>query len=78
VPAQAMSDALAGKPGGGRDVVMAAVFNRALLPDHATCRPPFSGLARWLLYVRSHYLRMPFHLLIPHLTRKAWRQRFQE
>ena len=30
------------------------------------------------LYVRSHYLRMPLHLLIPHLTRKAWMQRFGE
>lgn len=32
-------------------------------------------LAKLLLYIRSHYLRMPMHLLIPHLARKAiqWR-----
>ncbi|HEB77567.1 MAG TPA: hypothetical protein ENI90_03450, partial [Methylothermaceae bacterium] len=28
-------------------------------------------LSRWLLYVRSHYLRMPLKLLVPHLLRKA-------
>jgi len=26
----------------------------------------------WLLYIRSHYLRMPLHLLVPHLARKAY------
>ena len=29
----------------------------------------------WLLYVRSHWLRMPAHVLIPHLLRKSLRQR---
>ena len=28
----------------------------------------------WLLYVRSHWLRMPPHRLIVHLTRKALRR----
>ena len=36
----------------------------------------WTGLARWLLYVRSHYLRMPLSLVVPHLVRKAWMQRF--
>jgi len=30
------------------------------------------GVADWLLYVRGHYLRMPWRLLIPHLARKAF------
>jgi hypothetical protein len=30
-----------------------------------------TGLARWLLYVRGHYQRMPLRLLVPHLVRKA-------
>lgn len=36
---------------------------------------PLSALAKSFLYIRSHYLRMPLHLLIPHLARKAiaWR-----
>lgn len=30
------------------------------------------GLARQLLYLRSHWLRMPWHELLPHLLRKSW------
>lgn len=54
-------------------VLMDALFGRALRPDHASCDDGFTPLARWLLYIRSHYLRMPFHLLIPHLLRKAFK-----
>jgi len=28
-------------------------------------------LVRWLLYLRGHQLRMPIHLLVPHLVRKG-------
>lgn len=55
--------------------LMDAIFMRGLEPDHPTCDSAFTGLARWLLYIRSHYLRMPFYLLIPHLVRKAWKRR---
>ncbi|MDH5614334.1 MAG: nucleotidyltransferase family protein [Gammaproteobacteria bacterium] len=57
---------------------MDRLFSRALQPDHASCDDGFTGIARWLLYVRSHYLRMPFQLLLPHLLRKAWMRRFNE
>jgi hypothetical protein len=33
-----------------------------------------SGMARWALYVRSHWLRMPPLLLMQHLTRKVLRR----
>jgi len=49
-----------------------ALFGRALLPDHDSCDDPLTGTARWLLYVRAHYLRMPLHLLLPHLLRKSF------
>ena len=52
--------------------VMDFLFLRALMPDHSSCDTPFTGFARWLLYIRSHWLRMPMHLLIPHLIRKGW------
>ncbi|WP_428607263.1 nucleotidyltransferase domain-containing protein [Sedimenticola sp.] len=52
-------------------MLMDQLFMRALRPDHATCDQWGSSLARWMLYVRSHYLRMPMRLLIPHLIRKA-------
>jgi hypothetical protein len=47
------------------------LFLRALLPNHYSCDDWFTGTARWLLYVRAHYLRMPLPLLMPHLLRKS-------
>lgn len=52
--------------------LMDALFSRALMPDHPSCDDRWTALARWLLYIRSHWLRMPWYLLIPHLSRKAW------
>ncbi|WP_431288080.1 nucleotidyltransferase domain-containing protein [Roseateles chitinivorans] len=49
-----------------------ACYRRALRPDHDSCRLPGHALAESALYVRSHWLRMPFGLLALHLTRKAW------
>src|SRR3990167_9649 len=57
-------------------VVMARLLTIALRPMHPSCHSPGEGLARWLLYVRSHWLRMPVYLLVPHLLRKAWMRRF--
>lgn len=57
---------------------MAWLLGLALRPDHPSCNSRWTGLARWLLYVRAHALRMPFRLVIPHLIRKAWMQRFPE
>lgn len=50
---------------------MDTLFLRALQPDHSTCNDGLTGFARWGLFVRSHYLRMPLRLLIPHLLYKA-------
>ena len=47
------------------------LFLRAFRPDQPECRLPFTGLALNLLYIRSHYLRMPLYLLIPHLAQKG-------
>lgn len=52
--------------------MMDCLFLRALNPPHPTCNDKWTGLARWLLYMRSHWLKMPLYLLIPHLSRKAW------
>lgn len=51
-----------------------ALFLRALMPDHPSCDDFWTPLSRWLLYVRAHWLRMPWYLLIPHLMRKAWKR----
>jgi len=52
--------------------LMDGLFSRGLLPKHASCRDALTGLTDWMLYVRSHYLRMPPHLLVPHLYHKAF------
>ncbi len=57
---------------------MAWMLGLALRPMHPSCDTRWTGLARWLLYVRSHALRMPLYLALPHLARKAWMLRFPE
>ncbi len=51
---------------------MDALFLRALRPTHASTSDAWTPLARWLLYVRGHWMRMPPWLLVQHLARKAW------
>ena len=53
---------------------MSRLLRVSLRPDHPSCDSRFTGLARWLLFVRGHYLRMPPHLLLPHLLRKGFRR----
>lgn len=49
-----------------------ALFLRGFSTCHPECRMRGNALAELLLYVRSHALRMPPHLLLPHLAYKAW------
>jgi len=51
---------------------MDALFLRALRPAHPSTSDRWTGIARWLLFVRSHWMRMPPSLLAIHLSRKAW------
>ena len=55
--------------------LMDALFDQALRPPHPSAATPLTALARWLLYVRAHWLRMPPLLLMRHLTIKALRKR---
>ncbi len=52
--------------------IMDALTRRAVMPDGWEPHSLRTQLARWLLYVRSHWLRMPPVLLTRHLLRKAW------
>ena len=74
VPQNVQEQARTGSPGGLLPFVMDGLFEHALRPDHESCDTALSGFARWCLYVRAHFLRMPLHLLIPHLLRKALRR----
>lgn len=52
--------------------LMDALFLRALRPTHASTSDGWTPLARLLLYIRGHWLRMPPWLLIRHLARKLF------
>ncbi len=53
------------------DRMIHALLTRALSGYHSNCRLPLAAFAAFVLFVRSHWLRMPAHLLIPHLLYKA-------
>lgn len=46
------------------------LFDRALMPEYPTCEDRWTPMARLFVFVRSHWLRMPLRLLVPHLLRK--------
>lgn len=71
VPDEVWSMLSEGKPSGVICRLMDFLVPLAILPDHPDFPQKRVGIARWLLYVRSHYLRMPLHLLIPHLFHKS-------
>lgn len=66
-------DRCPGRPAGWTAVAMDALFLRAFATAHPSCRRRLSSFAEFALFVRSHWLRMPVHLLAPHLARKFWR-----
>lgn len=57
-----------------REGVLDWAYRRGLRPNHPLADDRWSPLARELLYLRGHWLRMPPHLLAAHLCRKAWRR----
>ena len=74
VPAPLSSLAETWGPAAPLPPLMDALYARALRPNHPTASDRLTGVARWMLYVRAHWLRMPAHLLVYHLTRKALRR----
>ncbi|MFT7005553.1 MAG: hypothetical protein ACJAXJ_000051 [Colwellia sp.] len=46
-------------------------FREVFIPHHASCETWRFKLARILLYIRGHLIRMPLKLLVPHLCRKS-------
>jgi len=52
--------------------LLLATFGLALEPPQPDEQNPAVAIAQWLIYVRSHSLRMPLRLVVPHLARKTW------
>lgn len=63
---------LENRPGHLLGAWVTSLTGRALVPHHTTCMRLPDHLAAWLLYLRSHYLKMPWRLLIPHLWHKTF------
>lgn len=65
-----LADAPGGRQSGFMLRWMDSLFLRALRPPHTSAADKLTPVARWLLYLRGHWLRMPPWLLIRHLARK--------
>lgn len=74
LPPEAAADIAALAPPAPRRAAMALLLRAAVRPDHPSCDSAFSGIARFALYARSHWLRMPWYQIVPHLVRKAWKR----
>jgi hypothetical protein len=74
VPPEIIADAARDAPARSVQPLMDALFLRALRPDHPSASDSLTAVARKLLYVRAHWLRMPMPLLVRHLAIKAVRR----
>lgn len=72
IPDHVLESAKIGKPSFFVSKLMDACYLRALRPLHSSISSFDHWLARFVLYVRSHWIRMPMHLLAYHLVRKAF------
>lgn len=71
VPARVLTAAHGARPPAGVAQLMDACWLRALQPVHSSTDGLAVRAARFALYIRSHWMRMPLHLLMYHLGRKA-------
>ena len=78
VPPSAFALAARAAPALAWRQVMHSLWRRGLRTPDAQVDLPFAGAARFALYVRAHWLRMPPLLLARHLARKAWKRALGE
>jgi hypothetical protein len=72
IPEQTMAAVQPFRPNRLLLALMDQLFGRALLPTHPSCADRLTGSARFLLYIRANWLRMPPLLLARHLFHKAF------
>ena len=72
IPPQVEAAARVGEPGRVTLAVMDALCARGFRSPHPSCDDRLSAAARFALFVRGHWLRMPLHQLIPHLLYQAF------
>jgi hypothetical protein len=71
VPTATLQSIRSAAPAGIMLRLMDALFLRAFRPHHPSCADWLTKPALWMLFVRAHWLRMPFPLLLRHLLHKA-------
>ncbi len=72
IPHATVSAARRGAPTAPVLGLMDWLIPRALPPDHPDCPSRVATFCRWLLFVRSHWIRMPPRLLARHLGYKFY------
>ena len=77
VPDEALAAARAGAPSAPVRWLMDRLLPRALLPDHPDYPNRITELARLLLFVRSHWVKMPPLMLVRHLAFKFYIRRIR-
>jgi len=78
IPPATIDAARAGSPGRLAFRLMDRLVTDALRPEHPDRPGRLVALERWLLYVRSHWLRMPPLLLFRHLATKGFKRAFKK
>lgn len=71
IPQQALRYSKAWAPHALALWLLDRLFLRGLMPNHPSCDDFLTKPARLLLFIRSHWLKMPVYLLIPHLLHKS-------
>ena len=74
IPDEVIRQSSSGRPPFLITAVMDVLVKAVMSPSIPARPTALNAFRRWLLYVRSHHVRMPLNLLIPHLTRKALRR----
>lgn len=77
VPDSVMAALAADAPNRATLALMDSIFTRVLAPAHDSCADIFTPTARLAAFVRAQWLRMPVHLLIPHLLHRAFISPYQ-
>lgn len=57
--------------GGPASRLLTMLYTTAIRPENEATESPAAMLARFAIYVRAHWLRMPPHLLLRHLAHKS-------
>jgi len=60
------------KPAKLRMLLLDFIFMRTLVPKHPLTGSPSQKVAVFFAFVRGHFLKMPFHILLGHLTMKSF------